>query len=288
MDHDKATDHPRRHAPAGGLGQFLLPFGILELDILRSGKGRAQEMRGAGLKRLAILHHCFDRIGGNRAGETLIFGLLTRDHRHGDAFLGEAAIDFEHLHRFFQRLVHAGVRRMPLLPEKLGGAQEHAGAHFPAHDIGPLVDKHGQIAPRLDPAAERCTDHRFRRRTHDQRLFQLRIGIRYQLAILLDQPVMGDDRHFLGEAVHMLGFLLKIGERNEQRKIAIFMARRLDPFVQQFLDAFPDAIAPWPDDHAAAHAAFLSQVGLGNDGLIPGGKILFAGDGKGVLHGVGP
>ena len=97
-----------------------------------------------------------------------------------------------------------------------------------------------------------------------------------------------DHRHFLGEALDMLGFLFEIGKRDEQREIAIVVAGRLDPVVEQPLDAFPDAVAPWPDHHAPAHARFLGQIGLGDDGLIPGREVGFARDGKSVLdHGGG-
>lgn len=65
------------------------------------------------------------------------------------------------------------------------------------------------------------------------------------------------------------------------------MAGRLDPIVQQLLHPFPDTVAPWPDDHTTTNAAFLGHVGFADDGLIPGGEILFAGNGKGVLHGSG-
>ncbi len=61
------------------------------------------------------------------------------------------------------------------------------------------------------------------------------------------------------------------------------MAGRLDPVIEQALDPLPDAVTPWPDDHAAAHAGFLGEVGLGNDGLVPGREIGLAGDGKSVL-----
>ena len=47
-------------------------------------------MRGAGLQRLAVLHHRFDGIGAHRAGETLILRLLARDHRHGQHVFGKA------------------------------------------------------------------------------------------------------------------------------------------------------------------------------------------------------
>jgi hypothetical protein len=100
------------------------------------------------------------------------------------------------------------------------------------------------------------------------------------------QPMMGDDRHLLGEAIDMIGLLLEEGQGDEQRKIAILDARRLDPRIHQLLDALPDAIAPGADHHAAAHARFLRQIGLGYDRLIPCGEILGAGDGKCVFHGM--
>ena len=57
-----------------------------------------------------------------------------------------------------------------------------------------------------------CADHRFRRRADDQRFFQLGFGIGDQPALAVrDQAVMGDDRHFLGKAFDVLGFLGEIG-----------------------------------------------------------------------------
>ncbi len=48
-------------------------------------------------------------------------------------------------------------------------------------------------------------------RAHDQRLFQLGLGIGDQPALAVrNQPVMGDDRHFLGEAFDVLGFRVEI------------------------------------------------------------------------------
>ena len=74
--------------------------------------------------------------------------------------------------------------------------------------------------------------------------------------------MMRDDRHFLGETLDMFGFLLEIGQRDEQREIAVLVPRRLDPVVEKTLDPLPHAIAPGPDDHAAAHARFLGHVGF--------------------------
>ncbi len=96
---------------------------------------------------------------------------------------------------------------MALLPEEFGGAQEEPRAHLPAHHIGPLVDLQRQVAVALDPAGKGVADDGFRGRPHDQRLFQLGVRIGLQLAVDQLQPVMGDDRHLLGETLHVLGFL---------------------------------------------------------------------------------
>ena len=147
------------------------------------GEVRAEVVRGAGLQRLAVLHHRLDRIGVDGAGEALVRGLLAGDHRHRQHVFGELAIDVEHLQRLGHGLVAVGVRGVALLPEELRGAQEQARAHLPAHDVGPLVDEQRQVAIALDPALERVADDRLRRRPHDQRLLELGVGIGHELAV---------------------------------------------------------------------------------------------------------
>src|SRR3546814_9682436 len=71
----------------------------------------------------------------------------------------------------------------------------------------------------------------------------------------------------------MVGFLLEEAQGNEEREIAVLDARILDRGVHHRLDAFPDAIAPRLDDHAAANPRFLGEVGLCNDILIPGREV---------------
>ena len=173
---------------------------------------------------------------------------------------------------------------MAFLPEEFGGAQEKPRPHFPAHDIGPLVDQHGQVAMAADPAREGVADDGLRGGPHHQRLFQLGVRIGLQLAVDLLQAVMGDDRHFLGEAFDMIGFLGDEGEGDEEREIAILMAGRLDAAVQLLLDQFPHAIAPGLDHHGAAHRAGLGHVGVAHHRLVPVGEA-FAGDVQGALHG---
>ena len=107
---------------------------------------------------------------------------------------------------------------------------------------------------------------------HHQRLFQLGVRIGLQLAVDVLQPVMGDHRHFLGEAFDMLGLLGDEGEGDEQREIAILVAGRLDAAVQLLLDLLPHAIAPGLDHHGAAHRAGLGHVGVAHHRLVPVGE----------------
>ena len=135
----------------------------------------------------------------------------------------------------------------------------------------------------MRPARHRIADDRFRSGPYHKRLFQLGVGIGDQPALpVRDQAVVGDDRHFLGEAFDVVRLTLEIGERDEQGEVGIVVAGGLDPVVEQALDAFPDAVAPRLDDHAPAHAGLFGHLPFGNGGLIPGGEIVFAFDGEGV------
>ena len=58
------------------------PASSWNLMFWASAKLVPEEVRGAGLQRLAVLHHGFDGIGVHRAGEALILRLLAGDHRH--------------------------------------------------------------------------------------------------------------------------------------------------------------------------------------------------------------
>ena len=257
--------------------EALAALAVLVLDPRSLREIGAEIMAGARLQRLAVLHHRLDRPGLDRARETLVLGLFTGHHRQREVLVGKGPVNLEHGQRVLFRLRLVGMRGMAFLPQEFAGAQEHSRAHFPAHDIRPLVDHHRQIAPALHPAGKGGADHRFRSRTDHQRLFQLGIGINDQTAVFArHQPVMRDHRHFLGKAFDMLGLTLEIGERDEDREIGIFMPRRLDPVVEQALHALPDAEAPRADHHAAAHARFLGHFGGTDDILVPGREIVFA------------
>ena len=208
MGHDHAADQPGRNPPAGGVAQRLLALAVLVLDAGGRGETGAKVMAGAGLQRLAVLHHRLDRIGRDRAREPLVLGLFAGHHRHCQHLLGKYPVHFERAQRLGHRIVTVGVGGVAFLPEEFACSQEHPRTHFPAHDIGPLVGQHRQVAPALDPARHRGPDHRFAGRAHDQRLLQLGLGVRHQSALAIgDQPMVGDDRHFLGKAIDVLGLL---------------------------------------------------------------------------------
>ena len=76
----------------------------------------------------------------------------------------------------------------------------------------------------------------------------------------------------------MVGFFFKKRQGDEQREIAVFHASSFDFRIHQLLDAFPHAIAPWPDNHAPTDTRFFCEVGLRNDFLIPAREILRARD----------
>ena len=161
------------------------------------------------------------------------------------------------------------------LPEEFRGAQEQARAHFPADDVGPLVDQDRQIAIGLHPLRVARADDRLGGWPNDQRLGQRTGRHHFPIGIQL-QPVMGDDRAFLGETFDVLRFLLQVAERNEEREIGVLVPGRLEHGVERALHVFPDAVAPGLDHHAAAHVARLRHVGGADDLLIPFGKIFLA------------
>ena len=145
-----------------------------------------------------------------------------------------------------------GMRRVPFLPKEFGRAQEQPRAHFPAHDVGPLIDENRQIAIRLHPFGVHGADDGFAGRAHHQRFFE-RAG-RNQSAFGADlKAMMRDDRAFFGEAFDVRRFFFQKAQRNEQRKIGVLMPGVFEHPVERLLDVLPNRVAPGLDDHAAAH-----------------------------------
>ena len=246
-------------------------------------------MRCSGLDGFAVLDHRLDGECHVCAGEAFVFGFFAGDDGDGEVVAEEflvLAVDHACLD---DGLVLGFVGGVAFLPEKLSGAEEKAGPHFPAHDVGPLVDEEWEVAVRLDPACEGGADDGFRGGADDVGLGELPAGDHFRLSGdgVLDgfKAVMGDDGALRGKAFRVLGFFFQVGKRDEKRKIGVLVACGFEAAVELLLDEFPNAVAPGLDDHAAARFRIFGEVGGFDDLLVPLGEISGAGRGDGGLFG---
>ncbi len=283
--HDEGADQAGRDAPRGGVDVFLLPVPPGEGDVLGLREVLPEVVGGAGLDGLLVLHHRLHREGVDGAGEAFRLGFLPGDDRDGEMVAQEVLVEFVDEFRFLDGLLLRGVGGVALLPEELGGAQEEAGAHLPAHHVGPLVDEQRQVAVALDPAREGGADDGLGGRADDVGFGQFPGGDHAGLAglgVLLGlEAVMGDDRALGGEALDVLGLLLEVGERDEEREVGVLVAGGLEASVELGLDVLPEGVAPGLDDHAAADRGVLRQVGGADDLLVPLRVVLGPGRGDG-------
>ena len=197
--------------------------------------------------------------------------LITGIAMYSSAKLG---VDVEHQPRFFQRFLLGGMRGVALLPQELGGSQEHPRPHLPPHDVGPLIDQNRQVAIRLDPPGIHGADNRLAGRPHHVGLLQRR-G-RNQAAVRPGfQPVVRHHGTFLGKPLHMLRLFLQEAQRDKQREIGVLVPRLLEHPVEHLLHVLPDGVAPRLDDHATAHIGRLGQIGRLDHFLIPLGVVFF-------------
>ena len=108
-------------------------------------------MRCSGLKRLAVTHHGFNRIGMIRAGELFFLRLPAFDNGQRHEFFREPAIDAEHAERLLLGVFVRCVRRVTFLPQEFSCSQKQPRAHLPSHHVAPLINEQRQIAIGLDP-----------------------------------------------------------------------------------------------------------------------------------------
>ncbi len=212
---------------------------------------------------------------GTAPGKRSLSDFSPGEDRYRGIIAHEGFVNIEHLLRFRARLGFRFVHGVAFLPEEFGCAEKEARTHFPAHDVGPLVDQDRQVAIGLHPLRVGRADDCLRSRPNDERLGQRTGRHHFSLGVHF-QPMMGHDRAFLGEAFDVLRLFLHVAERNEEREIGVAMPGRLEHAVERPLHVFPDAVAPRFDHHAAAHLARLGQVARPDDLLIPFGKIFRA------------
>ena len=149
--HDERTHQAGRNAPRSG--PYILQLVVLvdELHVEALGEVLSQEVAGTTLERLAILHHSLDGVSVLSTSEALSLALHTLDHRHSHIVLCKVGIYIQHLLSLCNCLFLSGMRRVAFLPQELCRAQEQAGAHLPAHHVGPLIAQDRQVAIALDP-----------------------------------------------------------------------------------------------------------------------------------------
>ena len=130
---------------------------------------------------------------------------FAREDGDGEVIAGEGGVDFEHLLGLGDGLGLGFVGGMAFLPEEFRGAEEDAGAHFPADDVGPLVDEDGEVAVGLDPLGVGGADDGLAGGADDEGLGQFGGRGRAQAAGAVGlEAMMGDDGAFLGEALDVL------------------------------------------------------------------------------------
>ncbi len=201
-----------------------------ELYARSLGEVLAEEVGSACLEGLAVLHHGFYAKGRFGTREALTSGFFTFDDGHGHELLSEGFIDIEHLAGFDPGFFCCGMGGVAFLPEEFCGAEKEACAHFPADDVGPLVDEDGEIAVALDPLGVELADDGLAGGADDEWLFEG--GGRAEDTIGPGfEAGMGDDRALFGKAIHMSSLFLEVAHGNEEGEVSVFVASVLKHFV---------------------------------------------------------
>ena len=196
MGHDNAADQPGGYAP-GGLERIdLLVILVGKFNIKSLGKAVAEVVGGAGLQRLAVMHHAFDGIGRFGAVELFLVGLLAPGHGHGKHILTEVGIHIQHGLGESLGFLRSGVNGVPFLPQKFPVAQERPGSLLPTQDAAPLIILHGKIPVGLKDMGEMLTEKGLRGGPDGIPLLQL------------VHTAMGDPRTLRGKSFHMVFLLL--------------------------------------------------------------------------------
>mmetsp|Transcript_3892 Transcript_3892/g.9166 ORF Transcript_3892/g.9166 Transcript_3892/m.9166 type:complete len:306 (+) Transcript_3892:1190-2107(+) len=155
------------------------------------------------------------------------------------------------------------MRRVPLLPEELAGADEGRRVlELPAHDVAPLVKLEREISVRPDPLGERRVHDGLGRGTDSDRLVQLRLA------------GLGHPRDLGAEAldVILLGLEGLLGHKH--REVAALHAELLDLCVEETLDDLPDRIRPRLEDVAPGDVVVVDHVTARDHITVPRREIL--------------
>ena len=275
VGHDECAHKASGDAPGGGPYVLELVLGVEELDFEGFGEVLSEEVGGAGLQGFAVLHHGFDAVGVEGTGEAFVGRFYAFDDGHGHPVLGEVGIDVEHAACFFLSFLAGGVGGVAFLPEEFGGAEEHAGAHFPAHYVGPLVAENGEVAVGFDPVLVGGPYNGFGGGADDELFFKAGGGVDNDTCTVgvVHETVVGNHGAFFGEAFYMLGFTAEERLGDEEGEVSVLVAGGFEHVVEGTLHFFPDGVAIWFDDHASANGGVFGQIGADNELVVPFGVV---------------
>jgi hypothetical protein len=113
---------------------------------------------------------------------------------------------------------------------------------------------------RLDPLPVHVPDDGLGGRPDNQRFFEFGCGIGLDAAALFGaKPVMGHEGALFREALDVLCFFGQKGLGYEERKVCVDVARGFEAGVKIALNALPDTVPMWLDDHASTDRGLVDQ-----------------------------
>ena len=276
MRHDEGSHQACADTPGScpDVLQAAVFVGILNVETLC--EVLPQEVGRACLQGFSILHHGLDGEGVQCTCKALIGALVPYDYRECHCFAGEFGIHSNHLLCLGLSFFGGCMGGMAFLPEEFRGAEEQAGAHFPADDVAPLVAQDGKVPPGVDPVLVGVPDDGFGCGTDDE--FLLEPGRRVHDDAFsvggVHQAVVGHHGAFLGESGDMLGLAAEEGLRNEEREVGVLVTGLLEHSVQDVLHFLPYGVSVGFDDHAAAHGGLLGEIRLDDQVVVPLGIVI--------------
>ena len=271
MCHDERTYETGAYAPRCSpdiLGLVLL---IEESNVERLGKVLPEEVRRAALECLSVLHHGFDGVGVECSCKAFGLALHALHHRNGEPLFGKVGINFQHSPCFFLCFLARCVCRVPLLPQEFRCTEEGAGAHFPPHDVAPLVAHERQVAVRVYPVAVGVPYNGLARGADNEFFVEPCGGVYFHSALFLvgTEAVVCNHGTFLGKPFHVFSLAGKEALRDKKGEIGILCARFLKHFVQLCLHLLPYSVSVRLYYHTAADGRLFCQIGFHNKVVVP-------------------
>lgn len=156
-----------------------------------------------------------------------------------------------------------GVSGVTFLPEELSSTDERSRVlEFPSHDVGPLVNEHGQVSVRVDPLGIGGVHDSLGSRSDSDGFLHLTL------------TRLGDPSDFRGEAFNVLLFFVEGSFSDEHGEVSVLDTESLESRVHEALNLFPDEVRTGSEDVASRDIVVLNQVRLSDHLLVPLREVL--------------